>query len=251
MRVPRIYTPVNLTSGSTIELDGAAAHYLIRVLRMQAGRELIVFNGTGGEYKATILDQSKTAATVSIGNFNPENRASPLHVELAIGISRGERMDWVLQKATELGISCISPIFSERTEVKLKGERLEKKLQHWQQILVSACEQCQLNLLPELKAPQTLPELCGRTEANQIRLVLHHRADKSLTSMHNAMQQRPGSVLLLVGPEGGLSDEEIELALRSQFQPLKLGPRVLRTETAPLVALTAVQQLWGDLNEIL
>lgn len=250
MRVPRIYTSQTLAPGDTVELDSAASHYLARVLRMQAGRELVVFNGTGGEYRAAILDVSKTTVTLLVESFSENNRASPLSIDLAIGISRGERMDWVLQKATELGVSRVTPLFTERTEIKLKAERLEKKLLHWRQIMISACEQCQLNILPELRQPRTLSELCADTDPTQLKLVLHHRADQSLAAMNGAMQRPPSSVLLLVGPEGGLSEEEIELVLHNQFQPLKLGPRVLRTETAPIVVLTAVQQLWGDLNEI-
>lgn len=250
MRVPRLYTSQTLVSGSTIELDAAASHYLTRVLRMQTGRELILFNGTGGEFAATLQELSKSGATVAIGEHFQIDRVSPVAIELAIGISRGERMDWILQKATELGVYRITPLFSERTEVKLKGERLERKLQHWRQIVISACEQCQLNIPPLLGEPANLNTYLSQPGDNSLKLVLHHRADQSLDDLNKTLQQPPSSVVLLVGPEGGLSEEEIAWALGNHFHPLKLGPRILRTETAPIVALSAVQQLWGDLNDI-
>ena len=250
MRIPRIFTPQELHSNSVITLDSAASHYLTRVLRMQAGRELVLFNGQGGEFSARIESLDKQCASVVCLHKVELNRDSPLQIELVIGISRGERMDWILQKATELGVSHIQPVFSARTEVRLKGDRLQKKLLHWQQILISACEQCQLNIVPKLIAPVNLEDYC-RDKANaQLKFVLHHRTDQSLAALNKTLQQPPSSVVLLVGPEGGLSEDEISLALDNNFKPLKLGPRVLRTETAPIVALSVVQQLWGDLNDI-
>ena len=153
MRVPRIYLDQVLTIDSSVLLNESASHYLSKVLRMSVGRELIVFNGRGGEYAAVITQVDKKSIVIKTGKFNEDNRQSPLSIELAIGISRGERMDWVLQKATELGVTSITPLFTERTEVKVSGERQDKKIQHWQQILISACEQCQRNILPVLSRP--------------------------------------------------------------------------------------------------
>jgi 16S rRNA (uracil1498-N3)-methyltransferase len=213
MRIPRIFTEQNLLSGEQIELEEAASHHLSKVLRMQAGRELILFNGAGGEFAATIHEVSKKHVIVGVQEHSADNRESPLELELAIGISRGERFEWVLQKATELGVTKITPLITERTEVKVNGDRQEKMHDRWQHILVSACE----------------------------RFVLHHRDSQRLPA-----DKTPASVTLLIGPEGGLSEREIAHALEQDFKALTLGPRVLRTETAPVAAISLVQYLWGD-----
>lgn len=242
MRIPRLYHPGPLHSGQETELDAAAAHYLGRVLRLTPGRSLILFNGEGGEYRASVIELGKKRARVLVESFDPLERESALDLHLGIAISRGERMDWILQKATELGVSAVTPLFSERTEVRLAGERLAKKRQHWQQILVSACEQCQRNRLPTLHPAQALDTWLPGVQAD-CRLVLHHRTEASLEH-----PVRPDSVALLIGPEGGLSETEISQAEGAGFQPLALGPRVLRTETAPLAAISVLQYLWGDLG---
>ncbi len=240
MRVPRIFTSQPLAANTTVELEADPAHHIVKVLRMQAGRELVLFNGEGGEYSAVITEAGKRNVTVSIGAFSSPETESPLATELAIGMSRGERMDWVIQKATELGVTRIQPLFTERTEVKLSGDRLEKRLQHWRQIIISACEQCQRNRLPELREPLALPQYLEGCTA-PARYVLHHRTDQQLKET-----AKPESVCLLVGPEGGLSDDEILLAQRHAFKALALGPRVMRTETAPIAALAVMQFHWGD-----
>ena len=241
MRIPRIYTQQALISGELIQLEETASHHLAKVLRMQAGRELILFNGTGGEFAATIHEVSKKYVSVTVAEHRPDNRESPLQLELAIGISRGERFEWVLQKATELGISKITPLITERTEVKTGSDRQEKMHDRWQHIIISACEQCQRNLLPELAAPKLFTDWLPTVNAD-LRFVLHHRDSKSLPS-----GEKPHSVSLLIGPEGGLSETEITLAQQHDFNALTLGPRVLRTETAPVAAISLVQYLWGDL----
>jgi len=240
MRIPRIFTEQNLLSGEHIELEESASHHLSKVLRMQAGRELILFNGAGGEFAATIHEVSKKYVTVSIGEHTIDNRESPLELDLAIGISRGERFEWVLQKATELGVTKITPLITERTEVKTGGDRQEKMQDRWQQILISACEQSQRNLLPKLSTPIQISDWLPNVTSD-LRFVLHHRDSKTLPA-----EQKPQSVTLLIGPEGGLSESEIELALAKNFNALTLGPRVLRTETAPVAAISLVQYLWGD-----
>ncbi|ABD79731.1 16S rRNA (uracil(1498)-N(3))-methyltransferase [Saccharophagus degradans] len=240
MRIPRIYIDKPITANANLDLDGPTAHYLLKVLRMESGRELILFNGKGGEYSAVIESAGKKNVFCKVGKHNTRESESSLQTELAIGISRGDRMDWVLQKATELGVSRIIPLFADRSEVKLKGERLEKKMQHWQQILISACEQCTRNTLPTLLPACPLDEYLASTQAEQ-KFVLHHRTHKKLRDI-----TKPKSAALLIGPEGGLTDNEIQNAERKGFNALALGPRILRTETAPIAALSILQFVWGD-----
>jgi 16S rRNA (uracil1498-N3)-methyltransferase len=240
MRIPRIFTPQDLNIHSTIELEEAPSHHLNKVLRMQVGRELIVFNGLGGEYLSTIESMTKKNVCVMLTQFNAENRESPLDLELAIGISRGDRMEWVLQKATELGVTTITPLVTERTEVKLSSERADKKMERWQQTIISACEQCQRNMLPRLNTPILVNDWVAQCNA-ELKCVLHHREHKGFPQ-----NKKITSVALLIGPEGGLSEAEINGAIQQEFLPLTLGPRVLRTETAPVAAISLVQYLWGD-----
>lgn len=240
MRIPRVYTPLSIQAHSHMELDSEASHHLLKVLRMQEGRELILFNGDGQEYPATIYSTHKKNAALEVGGSIDNNRESPLITELAVGLSKGDRMDWVVQKATELGVTQITPLFTERTEVKLKGDRLDKRLQHWRQVAISACEQCQRNQLPTITRPFGLHDYLNNCD-NSLKLVLHHRSEQTLKDY-----PQPTSVSLLIGPEGGLSKQEIQQAITQGFEPLTLGPRVLRTETAPLAVLSVLQSLWGD-----
>lgn len=241
MRIPRIFTQQTLITGELVQLEETAAHHLSKVLRMQAGRELVLFNGNGGEFDATIHEVSKKNVIALVAEHSSENRESPLQLELVIGISRGERFEWVLQKATELGVTKIIPLVTERTEVKMNGDRQGKMLDRWQHIIISACEQCQRNLLPEIAAPVHLNDYLPQVNSD-LRFVLHHRDSKTLPT-----EQKPQSISLLIGPEGGLSKDEIALAQQHNFNALTLGPRVLRTETAPIAAISLVQYLWGDL----
>jgi 16S rRNA (uracil1498-N3)-methyltransferase len=240
MRIPRIYTEQDLHEDLEFDLDQAPSNHIVKVLRMDAGRELILFNGKGGQYAATIAATTKKIATIVVGTFTNDNRESPLLSHLAVGISRGDRFDYVLQKACELGVTEITPLFTKRCEVKLNAERLQKRVAAWQKILISACEQCNRNTLPVLHAPATLINFLP-TCTSELKLVLHHRAAKTLSEL-----SRPASSAILIGPEGGLAQEEIEAAQEHGFQALVLGPRVMRTETAPIVALGNMQMLWGD-----
>lgn len=240
MRVPRIYTEQALPASGEVELDEGASHHILKVLRMQAGRPLILFNGDGSEYFAEIESAGKKLATVQVTGSKVVNTESPLHSHIAIGLSRGERFDLVLQKATELGVSEITPLFTERTEVKLAKERLEKKISSWQKIITSACEQCGRNKVPTCHPPQSLDAFLAQ-ELSGKKFVLHHRNSNKLLA-----SEKVGSVTLLIGPEGGLSEQEIEQANSAGFLNLALGPRVLRTETAPLAALSLMQHCWGD-----
>lgn len=240
MRVPRIHTHQPLACGTFIELEPQASHHLSKVLRMQQGDPLILFNGDGHDYAARIETVHKRYLQVEVGEATALNTESPLSIHLGIGVSKGDRMDWIMQKATELGVAAITPLFTGRTEVKLKGERLDKKLQHWQQIMISACEQSGRSKVPELHIPDSADTWMNKVEAER-KFVLHHRCKDRPKA-----EDRPGSIALLVGPEGGLSELEISAAQQQQFQPLALGPRVLRTETAPLAAISVLQFLWGD-----
>jgi len=243
MRIPRVYSPQTMAIGDCIELEAGAARHLTSALRMNSGQLVTLFNGQGGEYTAELVDAQKGKASVRITEFDQTDRESSLSIHLAIGISRGERMDWIMQKATELGVSEITPLFTERCEVKLSGDRLDKKVSHWQQVAISACEQSQRNTVPLINAPVKIDQWQMNCDAS-LKLVLHHRTNQSLSDM----RQPTGPIALLIGSEGGLSEREIEQAISLDFSPLALGPRVLRTETAPLAAISILQSLWGDMG---
>jgi len=243
MRIPRVYSSQAISVGDCIQLEESPARHLTSALRMTSGQQLVVFNGLGGEYSGELVEARKGAASVRITAFKDVDRESPLRIHLAIGISRGERMDWIVQKATELGVTEITPLFSQRCEVKLTGDRLHKKNRHWQQVAISACEQSQRNSVPPVNAPIDLDQWLQLCE-EPLKLILHHRAEKRLGDMASTAH----STALLIGPEGGLSDREIGRATDSGFLPLALGPRVLRTETAPLAAVSILQAQWGDMN---
>ena len=238
----RIYTSQTLIAGQTLELEPGPSRHLASALRLEAGDSFILFNGDGGEYAATIDLLQKKSVTAVLGERIENSVESPLSIRLGIALSKGDRFDWVIQKATELGVASISPLFTERTEVKLKGERIDKKLKHWRQIAISACEQCGRNRLPEIQSPQNIANWCTG-ELPEKRYVLHHRHNQQLEGNAAAPEQ----LALLIGPEGGLSVAEIELAESLQFTALSLGPRVLRTETAPIAAIAILQAQWGDM----
>jgi 16S rRNA (uracil1498-N3)-methyltransferase len=242
MTTPRFYCPEILAQRGTAELPEQAAHHAARVLRLQAGDRVGVFNGRGGEGEARVTDIGKRHVTVEIVDWLAVERESPLQVQLAQAISAGEKMDFTLQKAVELGIGNIQPVASERSVVRLSGERAEKRVAHWQGVVVAACEQSGRNRVPEVAPISPLLDWLGRQGQAGLRLVLSPTAEVGLRDL-----PRPtGSVTLLVGPEGGLSPAEAETAQRSGFTPVRLGARVLRTETAALAALAAMQTLWGD-----
>jgi len=243
MRCPRIYSAQVLALGAQVTLEADAAHHLARVLRLPIGSPLILFNGDGNEYPAEIIALDKKNVVVVISNVLTEARESPLAIHLGVAISKGERMDWVIQKATELGVTEISPLQSERVEVRLHGEREEKKLAHWRAVAISACEQCARNRIPVINDVRPLFNWIENIQVDA-KFVLHHRS----VAVLDAQNAAPKSVALLIGPEGGLSEAEIGTAEQRGFQPLRLGPRVLRTETAPLAALSVLQFLWGDLR---
>lgn len=243
MPVPRIYHPEPLSPGATIDLGAEAARHVARVLRLGASMPLIVFDGRGGEYDAVIASVGRTRVSVTLEQFRNEDRESPLHTTLAQGISRGERMDYTVRKAVELGITAIQPLFTERCQVQLKGERLDKRMAHWNGVIIAACEQSGRNRIPLLLAPCTLTAWLQHLPPG-LHLVLDPRAATSVGDLHNAAQP----LSLIVGPEGGLSDSEIDSLQKAGCQGIRLGPRILRTETAALTALAALQSRWGDLG---
>lgn len=241
MRIPRLFIDVPLQVGEQVQLPAESAHYVIKVLRLKPGRPLLVFNGAGGEFQASLAAADRRTATLAIEEFVDVDRESPLRMELAIGISRGDRMDWVVQKATELGATAITPLFTERTEVKLDSERQASRLQHWRQVAISACEQSHRTRVPTIAQPQRLEAFLEHCSA-QHKLVLHPTAEVSALDPQEAVEE----VCVLVGPEGGFSDAEIGSSVSAGFRPWQIGPRILRTETAPVAALSILQAVWGD-----
>lgn len=243
MAEPRIHLDLTLAEGAEIVLPEDAARHLVQVLRMQAGETFVAFNGQGGEYEAALSIVAKREVRAHIGAFRKVSRESPLRVVLAQCVSKGDRMDYTLQKAVELGVSEIVPLTSSRSVVRMDAERWQKKMEHWHGVIVSACEQSGRTRLPQLYPVAELADWLPRADPDALRLTLAPESPYSLREMKNGGR----GIVLLVGPEGGLSAEEITLAERSGFQTVKLGPRVLRTETAGVVCLANIQSLWGDL----
>jgi len=238
----RLYCDLPLSPGAQIALPETAAHHAVTVLRLQVGDTLSLFNGEGGEYRATLVAVSKRETRVRLTQFQATERESPVSITLALGISAGERMDYSLQKATELGISAIAPLATERSVVKLAGERAGKRLQHWQHVVIAAREQCGRNRVPAVAPVQKLFDYLAAVDRNQRLLLLSPDADTPLKRVAPA-----AAAVLLIGAEGGLAPSEFQAARTSGFEPVKLGPRILRTETAPVAALAVLQAMWGDL----
>jgi len=243
MRISRLYIDAPLAEQKIISLRGERLNYISNVLRLKINTPLTIFNGQGGEYQATISSLGKREAELTLGEFSDNNLESALPIILAQGISRGERMDFTLQKATELGVTGIIPLFSERCSVTLKADRLEKRMRHWQGIVRSACEQCGRNQIPEIEKAQHFDDFLKNGPSYHC-LLLDPESKTSLASMPSI----PDAVTLLIGPEGGFSEKERALAYANNFQGIQLGPRILRTETAAISAISAIQVLWGDLR---
>jgi len=210
---------------------------------MQAGQALQLFNGDGQDYRATITEAGKKHVQVEVQEAAENETESPLRVVLAQTLSKGDRMDYAVQKAVEMGVSEIVPLTTERCDVKLKGDREDKRLRHWQQVAISAAEQCGRARVPDIQPVMTVQQWLEHARACDLRLVLHHRTERSLNTL-----EKPSSIALMIGPEGGLTAEEIALAEDNGFLPVALGPRVLRTETAPVAAIALCQWLWGDIG---
>ena len=243
MRHPRIFEPNDLIVNTSMELSADGAGHVGRVLRMTVGDHLTLFNGKGGQYQATIEQAGKKNVVVHIDEFEDVSSESPLQIHLGQAISRGDKMDFTIQKSVELGVTTITPLFSERCGVKISAERLEKKIQQWQKVVISACEQCGRNFVPQVLPPQQLKDWAAEQTA-ELKLNLHPRAKYTI----NTLPEPTNGVRLLIGPEGGLSADEIAMTEQFNFEETLLGPRVLRTETAALTAITALQCRFGDLG---
>lgn len=243
MRIPRIYHPETIEQLGVIALSEEASGHVGRVLRMQADQEVLLFDGSGAEFPAVITEVTKKQVSVKVTERVETGCESPLDLHLGQVISRGDKMEFTIQKSVELGVNVITPLISERCGVKLDQKRFEKKLQQWQKIAIGACEQSGRNRVPEIRPVMSLEEWCAE-QSDALKLNLHPRARYSI----NTLPEPVTKVRLLIGPEGGLSSEEIDMTRQYQFEETLLGPRVLRTETAALTAITALQVRFGDLG---
>ena len=234
--------PLPLAPGSSVDLTPEAAHHAARVLRLEPGDEVVLFDGRGGEWTARIA-RMKPTVHVALDHFDPVTRASSLRVKLVQALPAADKMDWVLQKAVELGVASIQPVAAKRSVVRLSGDKMERRQQHWRNVAIAACEQCGANLVPAVVPLLDLPRyLAMPPEAGELRLLLSPEAPRQLREL----PAPTGPVSLLVGPEGGFEEGEVELAQLAGFQPVRFGPRVLRTETAGLAVLAAMMALWGE-----
>lgn len=243
MSAPRFYVPAPVTPGQAMSLPEAAAHHALRVLRLAAGDVVTLFDGHGGEYPARIVTAMRDTVTLSVGTHCDIERESTLCITLAQGISRGERMDYTVQKATELGVVGIVPLATARSEVRLEGERALRRRDHWQSIVTAACAQCGRNRVPPVLPVERMTDWLARPGPATTRLVLDPDASDGLRGITFA-----APIVLLVGPEGGLTPDEIAAARTRGYRSVRLGPRILRTETAALAALVALQTQAGDFD---
>jgi len=241
--MPRFYFPPPLPFGGTFDLPPNAAHHASRVLRLRVGDPVEIFDGLGNECQGLIAALSGKRVTVSKITASGDKRESPLRVVLAQALSGSEKMDWVIQKSTEMGVTEIQPLATERSVSKLPSERAHKRLEHWQQVAISACEQCGRNVLPSIYAPMDIMVWLEQTKS--IPDAKYILLPESSTSLHDQAKPRVKTVLL-VGAEGGFSQAESALALHCGYIPIRLGARVMRTETAAIAGLAALQTLWGD-----
>jgi 16S rRNA (uracil1498-N3)-methyltransferase len=243
MRTPRIYVEAALTVGQQVRLEPQAHHHIVNVLRYHTGQSVVLFNGRGGEYAGTLTHVNRSYSVAAIARYIECHRESQLETTLLQGIARQDPMDYALQKAVELGVSAIQPLLTERCAIRLNNDRMPNKYRHWQSLITAACEQSGRTRIPSLHWPLTLNEGLI-THNRQQGIVLDVNAKVSLANISSGVD----SVSILVGPEGGLSESELALAEKHGFIRINLGPRILRTETAGVAALSAIQMLWGDLG---
>lgn len=242
MRISRFFCPDLTESDKPFFLPDAAHRHAVQVLRLKKGARISVFDGRGLEYEATLENVAKRESTVVLGEKIENQHESPLNITLLQGISRGERMDYALQKAVELGVNKIIPVITERCNVQLSNGRAEKRLAHWRGVMVSACEQSGRSVLPELSDVMSLDDVMLNNKMSNC-LVLDPLARQGFSSLEKVQD-----VALLIGPEGGLSEQEIERVTEQGYQAVNFGPRILRTETATVAAIAVMQTLWGDLG---
>ena len=241
MRITRLFTDQPLADGVSVSLDGDAARHLGRALRARVGDSVTLFNGDGREFAACIQEVSKRSIVAEVGEASEPATESPVKTEIGLCLSKGDRFDWAIQKATEMGVGKVVPLLSERVDFTIPADRLEKRRSHWQQIVISACEQCGRVRVPPIMLPQDLDQWVLDVTADQ-KWVLH-----CSTPIKQSGRSVPATAALLIGPEGGLLESEIELAQKQGFKQLQLGPRILRTETAPVAALAALAAHWGEI----
>jgi 16S rRNA (uracil1498-N3)-methyltransferase len=242
MRTPRLYIPKIAASGENITVTGQSAHHVIQVLRLRPGAVVRIFNGNGMEWETVLLESKRSEAVLKVGAAVKAIADSSLSITLAQGIARNDRMDLILQKSVELGVSRIQPLWMQRCQAHVKGERLEKRMLHWQGVIISACEQCGRSTLPEIYKPVEYTTWVTRQNPLSLGLMLQPECEQTL----HDISPPESDILVLVGPEGGLDTEEQRLATASGFRGIRLGQRILRTETAALSALAGMHALWGD-----
>lgn len=246
--IPRFFCPSPLAAGATVELPAEAAHHALNVLRVGAGDTAILFDGRGGEWRATLAlvgKPPKAALHAMLTVFEERDNEPPLHITLVQALPAGDKMDWVVQKAVELGVARIQPVTAKRSVIRLSGERAGRRVAHWRNIAIAACEQSGRNRVPEVAPIIDLPHYLGQAAegASGVHFICVPDAAGSLRQ-----QAAPaGPISILIGPEGGFEDGELLAAQAAGFQPVCMGPRVLRTETAGMAALAAIMALWGDL----
>ncbi|MGY8564328.1 16S rRNA (uracil(1498)-N(3))-methyltransferase [Paracidovorax citrulli] len=244
MRLTRSHVDLPLAVGQAVSLPEEVANHLVRVMRLREGDGCVLFNGDGHDYSATLVESGKREARVQVTAAQPVDNESPLPITLLQGIARGEKMDLILQKATELGVQAIVPVNAERTEVKLDAARAEKRLAHWRSVVVSACGQSGRALVPSVAPPQGVQEAARAMPGAALKLTLDPQGEHRLSTLESA----PGGVVIAIGPEGGWSPRDRQALAGAGFQGLQLGPRILRTETAGLAAIAALQARLGDLG---
>ncbi len=243
MRTPRLFINMSLTTGEIISLPREKAHHISHVLRMRMGDSINLINNSSNEYQSKIIEISKKSAKIEIEGSKQVNNESPLTVNLCLAVAKGQHMDFSIQKAVELGVKNITPVISEFSNVKIHDDRLSNKLAHWQNIIISATEQCGRSYLTQIQQPVALTEWLS-LEASKTRLILHPESQKSMSGI----QLSDNDLTLMVGPEGGFSEAEIRHAEENACESISLGPRILRAETAVVTAVSIAQQLWGDLK---
>ena len=243
MRSNRVYVDIELLCHQQLQLPAAQSHHLSKVLRMQVGQTVHVFNGAGGYYRAEIAAVQKRVVVIMLREFIPDEPITGFRINLAQAISRGRHMDYTIQKAVELGVARIMPLVTDHSNINLSEDRLENKLGHWRNIIIAACEQCGRNVLPEIMTPVAYTDWIAAVST-----VPRFMLDPSATAGLAAITPRPAEVTIIAGPEGGFSERELDLAATHKTIAVRLGPRILRTETAAIAAISAVQTLWGDMG---
>ena len=243
MRIPRVYIEKKITSEEVIPLSEDKTHHILRVLRLNVGDQLKLFDNSGFEYNASIIEKEKKTILIEVGERRSFEDKVKLEIILCLAVLHGSQMDFSIQKAVELGVKSVIPIISEFSNVKLAGNQMKNKMLHWEKIIIGAAEQCGRNILTNLQNPISFRD-CINIENDSTKIILHPYVELTMSKIN----LKNNKIYLMIGPEGGFSNSEIQEAIDNSFIPINLGPRVLRTETAVVCSLGNAQQLWGDLN---